>query len=284
MVRVRHNDNVLGQLFYTSVDDRTRLVFYILVIFRKSKAIAQQPQHIVVSICRALYRNAVCTVACDNRAFLQATLQLAPVLDEQAAGKVCLALEFQRTSVLVLIIVIYEDSRDRRSCRLGNRCIIADDQLAALYIQSRSALNGQAVPIHHECNGFVDRLLICIFAEADHIITGQRFQHRHRAAICNACKGVCQIEIMFAVIILCLHLLFALCDSVGSRRGHLGYRFCGRFAVLRRIRFLRRSFLLLLLLLLLLHDGVALRRVRFRRPCGGGQERQAQSQRHECTQ
>ena len=44
-------------------------------------------------------------------------------------------------------------------CRLGNRCFIADDQLAALYIQSRSALKGQAVPIHHERNGFVDRLV-----------------------------------------------------------------------------------------------------------------------------
>ena len=45
-------------------------------------------------------------------------------------------------------------------------------------------------------------------------------------------------------------------------------------------RFRSRSFLLLLLL----HDGAALRRVRFRRPCGGGQERQAQRQRHEHTQ
>ena len=45
-------------------------------------------------------------------------------------------------------------------------------------------------------------------------------------------------------------------------------------------RFRSRSFLLLLLL----HDGAALRRVRFRRPCGGGQQRQAQRQRHEHTQ
>ena len=63
------------------------------------------------------------------------TLQLAPVLDQQAAGKVCLAFEFQRTSVLALLIVIYKDSRHRRSCRLGNRYFIADDQLAALYVQ-----------------------------------------------------------------------------------------------------------------------------------------------------
>ena len=48
-------------------------------------------------------------------------------------------------------------------------------------------------------------------------------------------------------------------------------------------RFRSRSFLLLLLLLFL-HDGAALRRVRFRRPCGGGQERQAQGQCHEHTQ
>ena len=37
---VRHHDNVLGQLFYTSVDERTRLVFCVLIIFRKSKTIA----------------------------------------------------------------------------------------------------------------------------------------------------------------------------------------------------------------------------------------------------
>ena len=37
---VRHHDNVLGQLFYTSVDERTRLVFCVLIIFRKSKPIA----------------------------------------------------------------------------------------------------------------------------------------------------------------------------------------------------------------------------------------------------
>ena len=126
---VCHHDNVLGQLFYISVDE-----FIWMIFLRKSKPIAQQAQHIAVSF-RALYRNAVCTVACDNRAFLQATLQLAPVLDQQAAGKVCLAFEFQRTSVLALLIVIYKDSRHRRCCRLGNRCFIADDQLAALYVQ-----------------------------------------------------------------------------------------------------------------------------------------------------
>ena len=126
---VCHHDNVLGQLFYISVDE-----FIWMIFLRKSKPIAQQAQHIAVSF-RALYRNAVCTVACDNRAFLQATLQLAPVLDQQAAGKVCLAFEFQRTSVLALLIVIYKDSRHRRSCRLGNRYFIADDQLAALYVQ-----------------------------------------------------------------------------------------------------------------------------------------------------
>ena len=126
---VCHHDNVLGQLFYISVDE-----FIWMIFLRKSKPIAQQAQHIAVSF-RALYRNAVCTVACDNRAFLQATLQLAPVLDQQAAGKVCLAFEFQRTSVLALLIVIYKDSRHRRCCRLGNRYFIADDQLAALYVQ-----------------------------------------------------------------------------------------------------------------------------------------------------
>ena len=202
---VRHHDNVLGQLFYTSVDERTRLVFCVLIIFRKSKPIAQQPQHIAVSIYRSLYRNTVCTVACDNRAFLQATHQLAVVLDEQAAGKVCLAFEFQCTSALALLIVIYEDSRLRRLCRLGNRCFIADDQLAALYIQRRSALIGQAMPIHHERNGFFDRLPICITAEADRVIIFQRCQHRHRAAIRNAFKGFRQIEIIFAGIILCPH-------------------------------------------------------------------------------
>ena len=203
---VRHHDNVLGQLFYTSVDERARLVFCALVIFRKSKPIAQQPQHIVVSICRSLYRNAVCTVACDNRAFLQATHQLAPVLDEQAAGKACLAFEFQRTAVLALLIVIYEDSRLRRFFRLGNRCFIADDQLAALYIQRRSALIGQAMPIHHERNGFFDRIPLCITAEADRVIICKRCQHRHRAAIRNALKGFRQINVIFAGIILCHHL------------------------------------------------------------------------------
>ena len=182
-MRVRHHDHVLGQLFYTSVDERARLVFCTLVIFRKSKAIAQQPQHIVVSIYRSLYRNAVCTVACDNRAFLQATHQLAPVLDEQAAGKGCLAFEFQRTSVLALLIIIYEDSRLRRLCRLGNRCIIADDQLAALYMQRRSALKGQALPIHHERNGFFDRLPLCITAEADRVNIFRRCQQLHGVAV-----------------------------------------------------------------------------------------------------
>ena len=249
-MRVRHHDNVLGQLFYTSVDDRARLVFCALVIFRKSKPLAQQPQHIAVSIYRSLYRNAVCTVACDNRAFLQATLQLAPVLDQQAAGKVCLAFEFQRTSVLALLIVIYEDSRHRRSCRLGNRCFIADDQLAALYIQRRSTLIGQAVPIHHERNGFFDRLPLCITAEADRVIIFQRCQHCHRAAIRNAFKGFLQFEIVLFCAIacasLCLHLLFAdgantifnrfmhtvisagalaVCDVVGVRHDlHIGQR------------------------------------------------------------
>ena len=203
-MRVRHHDNVLGQLFYTSVDDCARLVFCALVIFRKSKPIAQQPQHIAVSI-RSLYRNAVCTVACDNRAFLQATHQLAVVLDEQAAGKACLAFEFQRTSVLALLIIIYEDSRLLRLCRLGNHCFIADDQLAALYVQRWSALIGQAVPIHHERNGFFDRISLCITAEADRVIIFQRCQHRHRAAIRNTFKGFRQIEIIFAGIILCPH-------------------------------------------------------------------------------
>ena len=85
-----------------------------------------------------------------------------------------------------------------------------------------------------------------------------------------------------------VRILLAPCGSVGSRHGHLGYRFCGRFAVLRRVRFLHRSFLLLLLLhddavlrrvrflrrsfllLLLLHDGAALRCV-LRRPRGRGE-------------
>ena len=197
---VCHHDNVLGQLFYISVDE-----FIWMIFLRKSKPIAQQAQHIAVSF-RALYRNAVCTVACDNRAFLQATLQLAPVLDQQAAGKVCLAFEFQRTSVLALLIVIYKDSRHRRSCRLGNRCFIADDQLAALYMQRRSALKGQALPIHHERNGFFDRIPLCITAEADRVIICKRCQHRHRAAIRSAFKGFRQINVIFADIILCHHL------------------------------------------------------------------------------
>ena len=203
-VRVLHHDNILGQLFHIAVDEFSWAIF-----LRKSKPLAQQAQHIAVSF-RALYGNAVCTVACDDRAFLQATHQLAPVLDEQAAGNGCLVFEFQRTSVLALIMVIYPDSRlIRLFFSLGNRCIIADDQLAALYIQRRSTIKGQALPLHHERNGFVDRLLICIFAEADPVIIFQRCQHRHRAAIRNACKGVLQIEIIFAGIILCLHLLAA---------------------------------------------------------------------------
>ena len=177
-MRVRHNDDILGQILHIAVDEFSWFIF-----LRKSKPLAQQPQHIAVSIYRSLYRNAVCTVACDNRAFLQATHQLAPVLDEQAAGKGCLAFEFQRTSVLALLIVIYEDSRHRRLCRLGNRCIIADDQLAALYMQRRSALKGQALPIHHERNGFFDRLPLCITAEADRVIIVQRCQHRHCVAV-----------------------------------------------------------------------------------------------------
>ena len=52
-------------------------------------------------------------------------------------------------------------------------------------------------------------------------------------------------------------ILLAPCGAAGSRHGHLGYRFCGRFATLRRAR--------------------------LPRPCRGGQERQAQGQRHECT-
>ena len=68
-------------------------------------------------------------------------------------------------------------------CRLGNRCIIADDQLAALYMQRRSALKGQALPIHHERNGFFNRLPLCITAEADRVIIVQRCQHRHCVAV-----------------------------------------------------------------------------------------------------
>ena len=55
---VRHHDNVLGQLFYTSVDNRTRLVFCVLVIFRKSIACLQQIEHRGV-LARALYADAV---------------------------------------------------------------------------------------------------------------------------------------------------------------------------------------------------------------------------------
>ena len=237
-MRVRHNDDVLGQLFYTSVDERARFVFCALVIFRKSKPIAQQLPHITVSI-RSLYRNTVCTIAFDNRAFLQAAHQLAVVLDEQAAGKVCLALEFQRTSVLAFLIVIYPDSRHSRCCRLGNHCFIADDQLAALYIQSRSALKGQALPIHHERNGFFDRISLCITAEADRVITVQRFQHRHRAAIRNAFKGFLQFEIVLFCAIacasLCLHLLLTDgANTIFNRFMRTGQAAAGACAVLEQ--------------------------------------------------
>ena len=58
VVRVRHHDNILGQLFYTSVDDCARLVSCVLVIFRKSIARLQQIEHRAV-LGRALYADAV---------------------------------------------------------------------------------------------------------------------------------------------------------------------------------------------------------------------------------
>ena len=61
------------------------------------------------------------------------------------------------------------------------------------------------MPIHHERNGFFDRIPLCITAEADRVIICKRCQHRHRAAIRNAFKGFRQIEIIFAGIILCPH-------------------------------------------------------------------------------
>ena len=106
---------------------------------------------------------------------------------------------------------------------------------------------------------------------------GQRVDHRLHS-------GYSRVRIVPGVFILAAlgRIRFAVLSATGVRgTGILLATLCAVLFLIRSSLFGYggRNFLLLLLL----HDGAALRRI-LRRSHGCGQERQAQSQRHECTQ
>ena len=106
VVRVRHHDNILGQLFYTSVDDCARLVSCVLVIFRKSIARLQQIEHRAV-LGRALYADAVSIASTVGKcAGCQLVFQLCIAAHNQAAVQQGIALQIQHAAFRVNCIAL----------------------------------------------------------------------------------------------------------------------------------------------------------------------------------